>query len=160
MIVILLLAVATLATAAAQPLHRYTNVKYGYSTCYPAGQFRPQGVSDAGDGQVFKAKDGAELRVWGRYATDDKPAAEFAADIAQNEKDLTGKGGLVTYRASRPGWAVFSGTAGSRIFWSKEMLHGDRIVVVQLVYPASSSGTYRDIPAQLNRCSVIGTAPF
>ncbi|WP_288935509.1 hypothetical protein [uncultured Sphingomonas sp.] len=157
---IALLAAATLATAAAPPLHRYTNVKYGYSTCFPAGQFKPQGVSDAGDGQVFKAKDGAELRVWGRYASDDKPAAEFASDIADNAKDLAGKSGIVTYRADRPGWAVFSGTAGSQIFWSKEMLKGDRIVVVQLVYPASSRAAYRDFPAQLNRCSVIGTAPF
>ena len=117
-------------------------------------------MSDAGDGQVFKAKDGAELRVWGRYASDDKPAAEFASDIADNAKDLAGKSGIVTYRADRPGWAVFSGTAGSQIFWSKEMLKGDRIVVVQLVYPASSRAAYRDVPAQLNRCSVIGTAPF
>ncbi len=155
-----LMIAAAIGSTAGQSLHRYTNVRYGYSTCFPVPEFKAQGVSDSGDGQVFKATSGAEIRVWGRYATGANPSADFSADVSDNAKDLAGNGGKVTYRVDRPTWAVFSGTSASQIFWSKEMLKGDRIVVVQFVYPSSLRARYQSIPATLNRCSMVGTAPF
>lgn len=157
-----LMMAAALATGAvtAQPWQRYGNAHYGYSTCYPPKAFRPQGESDAGDGQSFKAADGAEIRAWGGYAVDGTPSAQFADEMKQLSADLSGKTGKVTYRVDRPGWTVFSGRSGSTIFWVKGMRQGDRIVTVQFTYPAARMAAYQAIPGTLNRCSSIGTAAF
>lgn len=153
---------AALSTAAqqAQPWQRYGNAHYGFSTCFPSGLFKPQGESDAGDGQSFIAADGAEIRAWGEYVVDDDPKSQFAQDLGQLAAALAGKSGSITYRVDRPDWSVFSGKSGSKVFWVKAMRRGDRIVTVQFTYPATKLATYKAIPGALNKCSTIGTAAF
>ena len=49
----------------------YVNAKYAYAICYPADLLRPQGESDAGDGQAFLGDGGVKThymlpRQWGK----------------------------------------------------------------------------------------------
>ncbi|QAY78277.1 hypothetical protein [Sphingosinicella sp. BN140058] len=140
------------ASAAALPdrWKTYINVRYGFAICYPSGLFEAQGEADNGDGQVFKARDGAELRAFGTNNVLDRSlAAEFAAQV----RSFIGRNGKITYRVTRPGWEVVSGTnGGSRLFYAKTFARNDQFITFQLTYSKAATQRYRPVVDRLAQC--------
>ncbi|WP_143090082.1 hypothetical protein [Sphingomonas rubra] len=138
---------------------RYTNIRYGYSTCYPSKLMTPRPAPDAGDGRIFQSAAGAELRVWARYAVDDG-RTQSAAAAADAAAVITQAGGSVTYRRSRPDWTVVSGKSAATIFWVKVALRDGLFVTVSLTNPISSAAIYSAVAREVNACTTIGQAAF
>ena len=136
----------------------YSNVRYGYTICYPAGVLPPQPEADSGDGRKFVSADGAELLVFGQLNVNDRRLSDWAVDEAQG---YTGKRGRITYRAGRPNWLVLSGNDGNRFeFYTKTIKRADEFVTFQLRYPAVRARFYRAIVERLSRCLTLTTLPL
>lgn len=145
------------AMAASTAWPTYSNVRYGYAICYPAGVLRPQPEADSGDGRRFVGADGAELLVFGQWNADRASLPSWAMNEAQA---YTGKRGHITYRAARPNWLVLSGTDGGRFeFYTKTIKRADEFVTFQLRYAAAQSQIYRPIVDRLSHCLTLTTLP-
>ena len=106
-----LLALMLIASPAlAQFWGHYENARFGYAIDVPP-DFVGQGESDNGDGQVFLLL-GAEqaLTVWGGHLLD-----TFEQEVADRVASASGENWGVSYQASTPQWAVFSGQRDHRI---------------------------------------------
>ncbi|PSJ37902.1 hypothetical protein [Allosphingosinicella deserti] len=140
------------APAAALPdgWETYTNVRYGFAICYPANLLGAQGEADNGDGQIFKAGDGAELRAFG---TNNILNRSLAAEAVQQVRSHIGRYGKITYRISRPGWTVVSGTDGeSQLFYAKTFAREGQFITFKLTYPKTAAQRYRSVVERLSRC--------
>lgn len=104
------LTIVTAAHAADRP--RYVNVRFGYTADIPA-EFKGQGESDNGDGQVF-IKKGAALRLWGGQAS-----AGFTAESRDRLAWDRREGLVVTYKTLRPNSASWAGRKGDRIVYQR-----------------------------------------
>jgi hypothetical protein len=101
--------------AAASGWSRYGNARFQYWIDIPPG-FSAVEEAENGDGGVSTSPDGkAELSVWGGYLEDRGFAAEAGWRADQDRAD----GWSLTYRRQRPGWAVWSGGKGGRIFYER-----------------------------------------
>lgn len=129
----------------------YTNVRYGYATCFPADILRAQPEADAGDGRKFVSADGAQLSVFGQWNVDHSSLSEWATDEA---KGLKGTKGHITYRAARANWLVLSGSGeNASEFYTKTIRRGDEeFVTMQFTYSAKRARFYRPIIERLSRC--------
>ncbi|SHN38213.1 hypothetical protein SAMN05192549_10977 [Duganella sacchari] len=126
--------------AAPSGLLRYDNSKYGYAVSYPAS-FVGQGVSDAGDGQIFTAPgNDASFTASGSYCEDGARAlASFVDGYKQNEK----KGSLtITYSRMTKSFAVVSGIRGSRIFYAKQTFNNTSCAKFSLEYEPAAKSVY------------------
>jgi len=133
-----LLIAVTGPAVAAQGWDTYLNDRYGYQIAVPPG-FIGQGEPDAHDGQVFRSKDGTQtLRVWGGYLVD----TDFGADIKSRMDDLTQKHWTVTYQATTPDWASYSGTKGQRVIYVREIsgCKGQQYATFELEYSSIGIG--------------------
>lgn len=125
----------------------YTNTKYQYAICYPEDLLVPQGESDAGDGQVFLAKDGAKLIVFASLGT---------ADILLKQRldsavsDLAGTSGKVTYKVVKPNWFVISGKTQQTVFYARATYTRDRFKQFILTYNANQSAVYEPVIKRLS----------
>lgn len=100
--------------ALAQFWGHYENARFGYQIDVPP-DFVGQGESDNGDGQVFLRLDAEQvLTVWGGHLLDTFEQ-EAAERIASAGDDNWG----ITYQASTPQWAVFSGQRDHRIVYQR-----------------------------------------
>jgi hypothetical protein len=131
------------ALAAALPAlaETYVNVRFGTSVEFPAELFsQPQPPADNGDGQTWKAADGAELRVFGGYNVLDQKPAAFFADIVDNRKRYT----TLTYSRIEDRWAVVSGFAGDLVYYEKFLFGADDEIVhtLMLSYPKTLKSRY------------------
>lgn len=127
------------AHAAAAPLATYANERFGYSIKYPEHLLVPQGEATNRDGQVFEAKSGATLRVWGQYLMgEDLPKQ---CDVVARAHDEAGA--HVTYQVKKKSLTVASGTlkSGAIFYWKAEKA-GDVCLTLQLEYPAGERATY------------------
>jgi hypothetical protein len=135
----------------------YSNVRYGYSVCYPVAMLRPQREADSGDGRKFVGADGTELLVFGQWNAEDRSLSDWAADEAQS---YTGKRGRITYRAAHPNWVVLSGNDGKGFdFYTKTIKRADEFVTFQIRYPAARSRVYRPVVERLSRCLALTRLP-
>jgi hypothetical protein len=91
----------------------YENARFGYAIDIPPG-FEGQGEVDNGDGQVFSTPT-AELRVYGGYILE----GDFEDEIQALQQTAVEAGWTITYQATTPRWASYSGTQGSRIFYAR-----------------------------------------
>lgn len=148
------LMVAAAAPAGAQSYKSYTNVRFAYAVCYPPFM-TPQPEAPNGDGRVFGASDGGKLTVFGRNNPD---GASLADTVRDDAADLLGRTGTVTYRAQKNNWAVFSGTTGSKLVYSKTFQRGDQFAIFELTYPHAAANRYKLVSEQLSRCFRL-TAP-
>ncbi|MBD8065544.1 hypothetical protein IC608_08655 [Devosia sp. PTR5] len=107
---IALLALPTWASEA------YVNARFGYAISVPEG-LEGQGESDNGDGQRFVAAGRpTELAVWGGFITGQPDFSGFAGwSIRQDEAAGWG----ISYQASTPTWASWSGTSGGRVLYQR-----------------------------------------
>ncbi|MVT00467.1 hypothetical protein [Devosia marina] len=112
-----LIAIALLLVAApamAQFWTHYTNERYGYELDIPPS-FEGGGESDNGDGQAFyRPKSEQVLTVWGGHLLEN-----FEAEVAQRQRFANEQNWAITYQASTPQWAVFSGQRDHRIFYQR-----------------------------------------
>ncbi|GHA30886.1 hypothetical protein GCM10007989_28520 [Devosia pacifica] len=91
----------------------YTNQRFGYVIPVPEG-FSGAGESTNGDGQVFTGRRGETLTVWGGNLLQ-----SFEAEVAERQRSATGSGWHLTYQATTPRWASFSGVDGGRILYQR-----------------------------------------
>ncbi len=96
----------------------YYNSRFEYSIKYPTKVFVPQEESANGDGRVFLAKGGAELRVWGQY----NALMDTVREAYENDLNEYGRG--VTYKVLQNNGYVISGTKGNKVYYQKTMLNG------------------------------------
>lgn len=109
-----LFALALPLAAAELGWSQYDNARYGYIGEVPAG-FSGGGESDNGDGQTFTWDRAAQvLSYWASRL--DGPLEDVVRQRMGNaERD----GWTITYQATTPRWASYSGQMGSRIFYSR-----------------------------------------
>lgn len=131
----------------------YTNVRFHYSICYPADLFIPQGESENSDGQIFLAKDGTELRVWGGNNINEQ---SITAEMEENISYLTKDGGTVTYKTSKSNWFVISGKIGEKIYYQKTIRNKhneeDIFITYSLTYDVRNTSRYEPLIGVLNAC--------
>lgn len=129
---------------------KYVNVRYGFAICYPARLLVAQGEASNSDGQAFRSRDGAELRAFGANNVFER---SLDSEAESEARAAIGPGGKITYRVTRPGWTVVSGTgAHGKVFYSKTFLRDDQFVTFQLVYPAAMRHRYKPVVERLSRC--------
>jgi hypothetical protein len=124
----------------------YTNARYGYSISYPSNLLVPQGEADNGDGQAFRAKDGAaELRVYGSQNLGDGLAGAYTEAQA---------GKSVVYKTMKGNWFVVSGRDGGKIFYQKTMFKGDVFKTFIIEYDEAQKSTYDAVTTRIARSFV------
>ena len=146
-ILLSLLAVFTLlpAAAAAADWGRYENGRYGYGIAVPPG-FAGQGESDSGDGQVFRSGNGREtLTVWGGYLM----LGDFGDEVEATLAGLKDEGWSISYQASSPRWASFSGTRGGTVLYGRMVAACDGYATFRLEYPQADLARFDPIVERL-----------
>jgi len=110
----------------------YTNQKFHYGLCYPAGSLIGQGESDSGDGQRFVSPDKKiVLLAWG-YANYNNESVRQNYSSMENSVDFH-----VTYKRQTGDWFVLSGLDQDGIVYLKRWVGQDYIVTLQMHYPKS-----------------------
>ncbi|WP_338722531.1 hypothetical protein [Devosia sp. XK-2] len=100
--------------ALAQYWDHYANARFGYEIDVPP-DFVGQGASDNGDGQLFyRLRAEQELAIWGGQLLE-----SFESEVAQRQSFASAENWALTYQASTPQWAVFSGQRDHRIFYQR-----------------------------------------
>jgi len=100
--------------AQAQFWEHYANVRFGYEIDVPP-DFVGQGESSNGDGQIFyRPGTQQELTVWGGHLLD-----TFEQEVANRLTDANAENWAISYQASTPQWAVFSGQRDHRIVYQR-----------------------------------------
>lgn len=119
----------------------YVNDRYGYHIEYPA-DFLPQGVADAGDGQVFLSPAGdAELRVFASACLEDSNATP--AEVIASYLEAAREGRLsVSYRHAGQRFAVVSGHRDGRIYYDKVFTVEGWCTQFQFTYAREQAGRY------------------
>ncbi len=142
----LLLALLATPSFAATGWSSYLNDRFGYETAIPPG-FVGQGEPDDHDGQVFRGPAGQKLTVFGGYIVD----SSFDADVQTLIGSTTSDGWTITYQATTPGWASYSGTKGQRVIYVREIsgCKADRTATFQFEYPATQINALKPVVERL-----------
>ena len=146
---IAMLGVMSIAKAEEGLWNTYGNTRFGYSVCYPAGIFTPQGEADNGDGQRFIAADGAELLVWG---SNNVLNASLDDQVGNQLSELKNPEFLPSYRAGRGDWRVVSGLWAEKIVYLKITLRRGQFVAFRISYDRALSGTYDAVVKRVSSC--------
>jgi hypothetical protein len=150
----LLLAILAAALAAFAPTAShaqatwltYTNVRFAFAVDYPADLFPGYVESDNSDGAAFDATgEGVEFRAFGFWNNDhQRPRALL-------EERTEGK--TLDYSAVKQDSFVASGRQegrdGAAIFYDRCNLAGERVICVNLVYPAADKTKWDAIVPRL-----------
>ena len=96
----------------------YVNERYGYSIKYPK-QLIAKGISDNGDGQIFRSESGtSELRVFARSCIDgvnETPERYIATTLAARKNGRL----KLTYQKRGRDFAVVSGLQNGKVIYKK-----------------------------------------
>jgi hypothetical protein len=92
---------------------QYDNARFGYTIDVPPG-FEWGKEADNGDGRAFRGG-ATKLLVWGGNITEDSFEGAVAAAKGFAEADGWG----ISYEATTPSWASFSGAQGKRILYQR-----------------------------------------
>ena len=104
------------APALAQGWERYDNTRFGYSIAVPEN-FVGGGESANGDGQRFELPGRVtSLLVWGGYLED------FEGEVAARMEGDGAEGWSITYQATSPKWASWSGAKGGKVLYQRMIL--------------------------------------
>jgi hypothetical protein len=110
-----ILLVITLPLAAAElGWTQYGNARFGYIGEVPAG-FSGSGESDSGDGQTFRRPGAGQVLSYWASIYDGSLEDAVRQRMAFAERDGWG----ITYQATTPRWASYSGQMGNRIFYTR-----------------------------------------
>jgi hypothetical protein len=118
----------------AQEWTNYRNERFGFTLRYPADVFTPERASEAGDGQVFIARDGNARLLVGALPNDDaqSPAAYQAYIARKSYGDYQ-----IGYSRLAGTWFVLSGEGNGKTFYEKVMFScaGRLINSFAMIYP-------------------------
>ncbi|UJW85208.1 hypothetical protein [Devosia sp. SL43] len=106
--------------ALAQDWGSYANPRFGFSIDIPEG-FVGQGEPANGDGQHFAVPGKAiALSVWGGHSGIVTP--DFESDVAWRMEQDIEAGWNITYQATTPRWASWSGLSGGQVVYQRMIL--------------------------------------
>ncbi len=131
---------------AAEKWTQYANPRFGTHADYPSARFKPLPPPDNGDGQSFKASDGANLLIFGHYNIDESTPASYETFLRSDDDRNYAH---VTYRASGKGWLALSGLRGGDVFYEKYVFAGDVIHAVVMTYPQARKAEYDAIAGRI-----------
>jgi len=122
----------------------YRNEKFGFTLRYPGDVFALEKTSEAGDGQVFVARDGTARLLVGAFANDggQSPAAYQDYIARQSYSEYR-----IDYRRLSGSWFVLSGEGNGKTFYEKVMFScaGRLINSFAIVYPTDQRGDFDPI---------------
>jgi hypothetical protein len=128
-------------SAAAQDWTDYRNQRFGFHLQYPASLFAVERTSEAGDGQVFAAREGDARLLVGALINDTgySPASYQQYIARQSYGDYQ-----ITYRRSGSSWFVLSGEGKGRTFYEKVMFSctGRLINSFAMIYPSDQRAVF------------------
>jgi hypothetical protein len=140
-VVSLLLALPSLAGAQSrwQP---YANARFGFAIEYPADVFVKFDESENGDGRTYWSPDeAAMLRVYGFWNDARKTPAAYVSEFYADKP--------LAYSAVKRDFFVASGSKGADTFYDRCNFIGNRVVCVNLVYPAAKKTSFDAIVARV-----------
>lgn len=148
------IAVSSAAAAPAPEWDVYNNTRYAYALCYPPHILHAGREANAGDGKVFKASDGAEVRVYGFHDVLEEGLSRHFRSLV---KDTHGR---IIYRAKGRNWAVASGMGAKQAFYIKTVSRSDDLLTLEIDYPRQKADFYRPIIERMSRCFNYWAPPF
>jgi hypothetical protein len=144
--VALALLLALAAPAIGDDWSHYENARFAYAIDVPPG-FAGRGEADNGDGQVFSTPT-AELRVYGRYILE----SDFEDEVKALQMTAAKAGWTITYEATTPRWASYSGIQGARVFYARAIsLCDGALAEFSLTYGKADIGAFNPIVERLVR---------
>lgn len=124
----------------------YVNERFGSSIQYPANVFDPQPPPENGDGQRFKARDGAEFTISAAYNVlhDTLQSLEQSLLHPEGGPDDVAN---VTYRLSKANMLILSRGRGDQIYYDKFLFTKDQETIhhFAIAYPEAEKDTYKPI---------------
>ena len=147
------LSLATQATAAPDKdgWTTWSNARFAFAICYPAGVFPQRRESAQGHGIVMESKDSAQLIV----AAIPYTRATLAEPIRMERERLT----HVALVARGENWFVVSGTRVDQILYTKAIQVDDRLVAFRFRYPKSLAARYAPIVERISGCLDVSRLP-
>jgi hypothetical protein len=144
----IVVALAPLAAFAQAKWLTYTNVRFAFAVDYPADTFPSYVESDNSDGATFSASEpGVELRAFGFWNNDHQRSRTLLTER------YAGK--TLSYSAVKRDYFVASGRQegrdGAAIFYDRCNLAGERVVCVNLVYPAAQKKKWDAVVSRVTR---------
>ena len=132
------------SAASAQDWRTYSNARYGFSLQYPGDIFAVERSTEAGDGQLFVAKN-ADARLLVGTLTNDTgfTPRSYQTYLAQNSyTDYR-----ISYRSLGGSWFALSGEGNGKIFYEKAMFScaGRRINSFAVIYPSDQRNVFDPI---------------
>lgn len=125
---------------------QYDNARFGYTVDVPPG-FEWGKEADNGDGRAFRSG-ATKFLVWGGNITEDNFESAVAAAKGFAEADGWG----ISYEATTPRWASFSGAQGKRILYQRMIaLCDDAYAAFRLEYSAVDLGAMEPVVEHLVR---------
>jgi hypothetical protein len=126
----------------------YTNVRFAFAVDYPADLFPSYVLSDNSDGATFNAAgEGVEFRAFGFWNNDHQRSAALLKERYE--------GKTLTYSVVKRDYFVASGRQdgrdGAAIFYDRCNFAGERVICVNLVYPATDKKKWDAIVTRLTR---------
>ena len=143
---LLALAFALLAVPAlAADWDHYVNERFGIEADVPPG-FAPGAPPANGDGQGY-ATPTARLSIYGSLIVEDDFESNVAQRMAWNAQD----GWNITYQATTPSWASWSGRKGGRILYVRaiRMCDGDAYGAFELEYSSADLKAFNPVVDRL-----------
>lgn len=121
---------ATIAAAPAAEWGHYVNERFGVEADVPPGFVAGEPPAN-GDGLAFSTPT-ARLAIYGSLIS----GGDFESAVAQRRRWAGDDGWAISYQASTPGWATWSGIRGSRILYARAiaMCGGTIIGAFELEY--------------------------
>jgi hypothetical protein len=143
---LLILCGSSISVFAAPARHweEYRNARYGFSLQYPADVFALERTSDAGDGQVFVARDGQARLLVGALANDSAYSPAAYQDYVARHSYPQYK---IGYQRLGGSWFVLSGESDGRIFYEKVIFscRGRLINSFAMIYPTEQRHVFDPI---------------
>jgi hypothetical protein len=135
----------------------YVNARFGTSIDYPANLFDPQPPEENGDGQRFKARDGAEFTISAAYNVLQDTLQSLEQSLLHPEggpDDVAN----VTDRLSKANMLILSRGRGDQIYYDKFLFTKEQETIhhLAIAYPAAKKDTYKPIVERMSESMAYG----
>jgi hypothetical protein len=144
-ILLALILALVVAPAVAADWGHYVNERFGVEADVPPG-FVPEAPPANGDGQGFGTST-AHLAIYGSLIVE----GDFESTVKQRLEWSRQDGWNITYEASTPSWASWSGKRGDRILYARaiRMCGGDMYGAFELEYSTADLKAFNPVVDRL-----------